>query len=107
MVEIIEKRVDGIKHLTINGKIDMSSAEKCKEMLVQGMANEKSIVFDLSGILFIDSTGISKLLYAVKTAYDTGIKFEIINIPEVVHEIFEVIGVYDVIKVWHTDNVEK
>ncbi len=103
MVEAKVKQVDSTKYLSLQGKIDMANAKEYEELLENNMQDVKKLVVDLAELSFIDSTGVGSLVAAIRTASSKGVRFELVNVPEGINEIFEVIGVYEVLNSWQRE----
>lgn len=95
---------DDIKIVYLDGRMDMSNASKCEEILSNDMSGTTKIIFDLSGLTFIDSTGVGSLISAIKTAHKMNIRFELVNVPEGIEQILTVIGVYDVLNILYENH---
>lgn len=53
------------------------------------------LVFDLSGLMFIDSTGLSVLIRAAQRAATAGVRFSVIRASEQARTLFTIAGVTD------------
>jgi anti-sigma B factor antagonist len=75
--------------LTLKGELDIASfplvEERLREVEAGGPA---TIVFDLRGLRFMDSTGLRVILAADKRARRDGWKIVIVEGPEAVHRVF-------------------
>jgi len=60
--------------LQLVGELDISTAPGLREQLMQLLIMDGDIVVDLSGLTFMDSSGISALIVAHKRARDQGRK---------------------------------
>ena len=60
--------------VAIEGELDLSCAETAETALLKATADGKDVLIDLSGLEFIDSTGIS-LLVMIMRIKETGLSF--------------------------------
>lgn len=86
------------KLVSLEGRIDMSNAEKFEDLILTDMDLLQKIELDLSDLTFIDSTGVGYLVSVIKKCKQKNISFKMSNVPEGVEQILEIIGVYDVLK---------
>lgn len=97
MFKVNVKNVDNLRFVSLKGRIDLSNASECEGLLIQNMDGISKLVLDLSAVTFIDSTGISSLVAAIKAAHGKNVGFEITQVPDGINQIFEIIGVYEVL----------
>ena len=97
MFKVKVKNVDKLRFIYLEGRIDLSNAGACEEALIKNMDGVTKLVLDLSGVTFIDSTGISGLVAAIKAAHNKSVRFEITQVPDGINQIFEIIGIYEVL----------
>jgi anti-sigma B factor antagonist len=57
-----------VRRIVVDGDVDVSSAGRLGAVLDQALAESPSVVVDMSGALFIDSTGLAVLLNAMRRA---------------------------------------
>jgi anti-sigma B factor antagonist len=60
--------------LQLIGELDIGSAPALRQRLVELLTSDGDVVVDLSGLTFMDSSGISVLIVAHKRARDQGRK---------------------------------
>lgn len=68
-LDIRTKREDGTCVLTIAGEIDVYTAPRLKDALVEAIASGcRNLIIDLEGVGFIDSSGLGVLVGALRRA---------------------------------------
>ncbi len=78
------------------GDFDLAAFEEVDGMLGSVQLNgSKSVIVDLRGLQFIDSTGIRALIRAHKRAETAGRQFCIVRGSEQIQRIFELTGLQD------------
>ncbi len=86
--------------LTAEGEIDIATAPRLREQLI-GMVNDgaNQIVVDLSGVDFIDSTGLGVLIGALKRVRTNDGDLALVCSEPRVLKIFEITGLLNVFAV--------
>jgi anti-sigma B factor antagonist len=79
----------------LEGELDFETAFEVEMRLEQAIARADAVVVDLTGLDFLDSTGIRVLLEAAKTAEREGKALEIRPGKPQVQRIFEVAGLLE------------
>lgn len=101
--EALPSRVDirdadnaGRHHLTIVGELDMASAGELEAAVDELRSpTTTAITLDLSGVVFIDSTGLRAVLAGHKLCTQEGYAFNLIPGPPAVQRLFELTGLLD------------
>jgi anti-anti-sigma factor len=86
-------------HVVLQGELDLSGAQKMEEhMAAVDQDGPLRVLIDLSGLAFIDSTGLRLLLQADTLARDHGYELALRPGPPAVQRVFEVTGALDVLR---------
>jgi anti-anti-sigma factor len=64
--------VDGLAVVTVAGDVDLASADRLSDELEDALQKGASLVVDVGGVTFIDSTGLNVLVQAHRAAHDGG-----------------------------------
>ncbi|MEP6477318.1 MAG: STAS domain-containing protein [Actinomycetota bacterium] len=91
-IEVTEK--DGRCVIVLRGELDISSAERFDRLLAD-LDVEGDIVADLSGLDFMDSTGIRFLLRMNQQVLGAGHVLRIVPGGPAVQRVFELAGIQD------------
>lgn len=83
---------DGASVLQLYGELDLASAATFEARLACAEAEPGALVIDLSGLDFIDSTGIAQLLAAHERARSNGRELVFLNGPPAVEKILRLTG---------------
>lgn len=96
----ISSVVDGSTvRVVLRGELDLSGAQKMEEhMAAVDGDSPRRVVIDLSGLAFIDSTGLRLLLQADALAQEHGYELALRPGPAAVQRVFEVTGALDVLR---------
>ena len=86
------KNDDGAMKVTMAGRVDNEGAVPFQEALDRTFeVNPRSVAFDLSGVVFINSTGIGKLLLFYKRVKNRNGEIAITGINDDVYTLFKAI----------------
>jgi anti-anti-sigma factor len=88
----IEDFPDGTSVVVIAGELDLSTIPKMQGPLLEQIAQRPAVLVDLSGLSFIDSSGIGVLIQACRTANGTPMHV-LIGPGSQVERIFSITGV--------------
>ena len=93
----ISKRTDGKKlTITVEGRLDTTSAPQLEEIVRSQIGDAETLIFDFEKLDYISSAGLRVLLAAQKIMNKQG-KMVVKNVSEEVKEIFEVTGFCDIL----------
>ena len=86
--------------VTVTGELDVSTVPAFNKELSELRNNSAAtLVLDLSGTTFMDSTGLSAVLVAEMHARMRGQRFKVVAGPPHVHELFKLTGVDNFLEV--------
>ena len=88
----IEDSPDGTSVVAIAGELDLSTIPKMQGPLLEQIAQRPAVLVDLSGLSFIDSSGIGVLIQACRTANGTPLHV-LIGPGSQVERIFSITGI--------------
>ena len=86
---------DGATVVALAGELDMSGTfllEPRLDALVDGAPPPREVVFDLRGLTFVDSTGLTTLVDAHRRLTDAGVATRFVRGSDDVQRIFTVAG---------------
>jgi anti-sigma B factor antagonist len=83
----------------VSGEIDVATSTSLQEALDTSLSDQTRVVVDLSGVTFLDSTGLGVLLRAHKRAESTDGELKVVVRHQNVRRVFEVTGLLDVLAV--------
>jgi anti-sigma B factor antagonist len=87
--ETVEEQ--GLVRLLLRGELDLSTANKAEEELRRAESTEPALlVLDLSGLTFLDSTGLRLIVTADRRARDEGRRLAVVKGPETVQRVFTI-----------------
>ncbi len=91
LLELETRQGDGLVQVILRGELDLSTIDKVEEELRRiDDQVEKLLVLDLSGLSFLDSTGLRLMVTADGQAQQAGRRLVIVKGPEAVHRVFTI-----------------
>ncbi|WP_209121568.1 STAS domain-containing protein [Alkalihalobacillus sp. BA299] len=95
----VEKEIlDTTVILKLKGILDISTTNNIDPYL-EDIEFFKLLIFDFSELEFIDSTGIGSIMNAIHLSQEKGFKLKLQGINELTHQVFEMIGIYQILEV--------
>ena len=95
----INKEMNGTElRVALNGKLDTTTAPQLEEELKPSLSGVTELVFDFEKLDYISSAGLRVLLIAQKKMSNAG-SMKIVNVNEIISEIFEVTGFNEILTV--------
>jgi anti-sigma B factor antagonist len=104
---IVPQEEEGTQRIVLTGELDVSTVpafnKRMSELRHQGF---HSMVLDLSGVSFMDSTGLSAILVSEMHARMRGQRFKVIEGPRHVNELFRLTGVDNFLEIVRPDGAQ-
>jgi anti-anti-sigma factor len=91
ILEVDTEDREGLVQVSLRGELDLSTVEKVEDELRRiEHGADKPLVLDLSGLTFLDSTGLRLMVTADQRARKAGRRLTIVKGPETVHRVFTI-----------------
>lgn len=97
-MEIKKTKNDSALTLTLEGRLDTTTAPRLEAELKQSIAGVTKLTLDFASLEYISSAGLRVLLSAQKVMNKQG-EMVICNVNETIAEIFEVTGFSDILTI--------
>ncbi len=68
--------------VSVAGEVDLQTSPRLRQTLLETLKDRARVVVDLSGVDYIDSSGITSLLEALKEARETSCAFVLAHVSE-------------------------
>ena len=98
MLNINRETLDGKTKITLEGRLDTTTAPELEEALKTALDGTSELVMDFEKLEYISSAGLRVLLSAQKVMNKQG-SMTLKNVSETVMEIFEVTGFSDILTI--------
>jgi anti-sigma B factor antagonist len=86
-----------VRHLVLSGELDMAGIPELRRNLSEACSELECLVIDMSGLTFIDSTGIHFLLDMRSRAERDGWTLRVVPGPPQVQRVLEIAGVAELL----------
>lgn len=103
-MEITDKELDGVLVGMISGRLTADCADHFKRYIGEAAAKHSKIVLDLSGMEYIDSTGLGAMVYALQKLTDEGGKLKLACLQPKPRVVFNITKAYKIFEIF--DSVE-
>ena len=98
----LEKMAD-ITILVISGEnLDHSTANELKENMVSVLKPNQKIIFDMSQLQFVDSSGLGVLLSCLRKLHAVGGELKISGLTEKVSALFDLVRMHRIFDIYNT-----
>jgi len=61
--------------VVLSGEVDLSTSPRARKAILDCLASRRPVLVDLSGVTYIDSSGIASLVEGYQNARSAGLKF--------------------------------
>jgi anti-sigma B factor antagonist len=93
--DVAEKGTGAERTIRPAGELDIATAPQLEQALLEGRRAGDVVVLDLSGLAFIDSTGLRVVVRATNAARDDGWTLRLRRARPQVQRIFDIAGIAD------------
>ena len=91
-MKISARQVEQATILDVSGNIDMSNSPEVRKTLLQVIRDKSAarVVLNLSGVAYIDSSGVASLVEGLKASRDQGRRFVLFGLSESAREVLKI-----------------
>ena len=93
--QITTARVGSANYVSVQGELDMTSSPRLREALAEESTKSGTLVLDMGGLDFIDSSGIGVLVAAWQESQRDGFNLRLTRGNDTVMRAFELCGLLD------------
>ena len=91
ILEVETQDRDGLAHVVLRGELDLSTVGKVQDELDRVESSAPAVLLlDLSGLTFLDSTGLRCVVTADERARDAGRRLVLVRGPDPVQRVFTI-----------------
>ncbi|MDD3119492.1 MAG: STAS domain-containing protein [Victivallales bacterium] len=90
--------------IAVAGRLDAASAPQLKKEFGELLHDNRSFIFDLKDMDFIDSTGLGCIVACLKSAVEADGNIKLVNLQEKPRMVFEITRAYKIFEIF--DNVD-
>jgi anti-sigma B factor antagonist len=71
------------------GEVDLENSPKVREVLLSAVGRARKVLVDLSGVDYIDSSGVASLVEALQKAKKGGVSFALVSVNPAARRVLE------------------
>jgi anti-sigma B factor antagonist len=75
--------------VVLSGEVDLSTSPEARKAILDCLAARRPVLVDLSGVTYIDSSGIASLVEGYQNARSAGLKFCLVDVSEAAQSVLE------------------
>jgi anti-sigma B factor antagonist len=92
IVKISARRIDTSTILDVSGNIDMSNSPEVRKVLLHELREKgvSRVVLNLSGVDYIDSSGVASLVEGLKASRESGSRFLLFGLSDSAREVLKI-----------------
>ncbi|MDD3885510.1 MAG: STAS domain-containing protein [Victivallaceae bacterium] len=99
-MEITTSEREGAVVIAISGRLDAEHAERLKTEFRKVVDQNPKIVFDLSGMDYLDSTGLGAIVFCLKSCNEHNGKLKLACLADKPRMIFEITRAYRIFDIY-------
>ncbi len=89
---ITENRTESTIIICVEGRVDTNTSPKLQESILKAFQKGDNLVIDFKKCAYLSSAGLRALLIGQKTANSKGGTMKLINVPELIMNVFNMSG---------------
>ena len=91
-MKISSRRVDNATIVDVSGNIDMSNSPEVRKVLLRELRvkDVSRVLLNLTGVAYIDSSGVASLVEGLKASRETGARFILFGLNEAAREVLKI-----------------
>ena len=91
-MNISSRRVDNATIVDVSGNIDMSNSPEVRKVLLRELRvkDVSRVLLNLTGVAYIDSSGVASLVEGLKASRETGSRFILFGLNEAAREVLKI-----------------
>jgi anti-sigma B factor antagonist len=99
MFAIERTRVNDGACFAVAGEVDVETAPRMRDALLETIAEEEAVILDLGSVTFMDSTGLSAMVAVGQAAKANGVALRLREVPPRVMKLLTLTGLDGVLTV--------
>jgi anti-sigma B factor antagonist len=90
-MDIATRKTDQITVISLKGAVDLYSSPEARKAVLGGIKDNKPklVLVDLSGVSYIDSSGVATLVEGLQMAKESKCDFYLVGLSQAAKEVFE------------------
>lgn len=104
-MKISSRKLDKATILDVSGNIDMSNSPEVRKALLHEIREKgvTRVVLNLTGVAYIDSSGVASLVEGLKASRDTGMRFALVGLSKGAREVLQLSRLIKIFEIHDTE----
>jgi anti-sigma B factor antagonist len=99
----VDRTASGVVIVAVSGEVDMNTSLEVRNTLTPLFSEEpKALVVDLSGVGYIDSSGVATLVEGLQWSHRSQIPFRLYGMTPAVKDVFEMARLENIFDIFET-----
>jgi len=106
MVQISSRRVDKTTILDVSGDIDLASSPEVRNVLLRELRENRTarVIFNLTKVRYIDSSGIASLVEGLKASRDVGSRLVLFGLSPIARQVLQLSRLLKVFEIYESED---
>jgi anti-sigma B factor antagonist len=106
MVQISSRRVDETTILDVSGDIDLASSPEVRHVLLRELRENRTprVIFNLTKVRYIDSSGIASLVEGLKASRDVGSRLVLFGLSPIARQVLQLSRLLKVFEIYESED---
>ncbi|HYK88956.1 MAG TPA: STAS domain-containing protein [Acidobacteriota bacterium] len=104
-LELVIRHVDGVCVVDVIGHVVMGKTSQALQDMIADLLtkDERSVLLNLDGVTYVDSSGIGELVRSLVTIADRGGKLKLFNVPKRIKDLMRLSGITEKFEVFEDE----
>ena len=106
MVQISSRRVDKTTIFDVSGDIDLASSPEVRNVLLHELRENRTsrVIFNLTKVRYIDSSGIASLVEGLKASRDVGSRLVLFGLSPIARQVLQLSRLLKVFEIYENED---
>lgn len=88
-MEVNIRNEDGFTVVALSGEVDLHYSPEARKQILAQLDKDNHVLVDLSGVSYIDSSGIASLVEGFQLARNKKLQFGLIGVSDAAHQVLQ------------------
>lgn len=88
-MECSTRQEGGFMIVTLKGEVDLHYSPEARKKILENLNDKKHVLVDLSGVKYIDSSGIASLVEGFQRARSLQLEFGLVGVSDAARQVLE------------------
>jgi anti-sigma B factor antagonist len=104
-LQIVARRLDQATIFDITGHIDLANSPELRKVLLKELRENKTprVILNLTGVRYIDSSGVASLVEGLKAARDANLRFILYGLSPAAREVLQLSRLIKIFEVFDNE----